>query len=60
MAQADSHWQEALTPTPREALRERAYIVGSALALVLVSAALGVISSVPGLVLQAVRDALTH
>jgi hypothetical protein len=41
-------------------MRERAYIVGSALALVLVSAALGVISSVPGLVLQAVRDALTH
>ncbi|NSW56729.1 MAG: hypothetical protein HPY44_11995 [Armatimonadetes bacterium] len=60
MAQADSQWHQALTPTPREAMRERVYMIGSALALVLVSAALGVVSSVPGLVVQAIRDALTR
>lgn len=60
MAQLDSNWQQALSPTPRELRRERAYAVGSALALVVVSVALGVLSSVPGLVIQAIRDAVTH
>lgn len=50
-------WHLALTPSREERLRERLYVAVSSVALMVASVALGLLSSVPGLLIQAAREA---